>query len=83
MKKYFKCNNTEKKNGRWSDGFSNIKNGEKYKNNKPNKTDNIEFEDGTVLLIDELAECKGIIGDVIMFSTMGGSLEVNGEKKII
>jgi len=81
MKKYFKSEN-ENKSGRWSDGFSNTKNGNKDKANKPGKLDDVEVADGTVLLIDQAAKCKSITGKVSLFAVKGGTLEVNGVKKV-
>jgi len=81
MKKYFKSDDTEKKAGRWSDGFSNTKGGQKDKKNKPKKTDNVEVEDGTILLIDEVAVCSSLTGNAKLFVLEGASLEVNGIKK--
>lgn len=81
MKKYFKTEN-EKKAGRWSDGFSNTKNGKPDKNNKPGKNDDCEFDDGTVLLIDTAAKCRSITGKVSIYATPGATLDVNGKKII-
>ena len=68
------------KNGRWSDGFSNTKKGAKDKNNKPKKNDKVEFEDGSVILIDEDVECSDIIGNVSMFAVKGCQMTVNNKK---
>ncbi len=68
------------KNGRWSDGFSDTKKGNKNKENKPKKTDKVEFEDGSVILIDEDVECAEIIGDVAIFTVKGCKCIVNGSK---
>jgi hypothetical protein len=81
MKKY--CNpQQENKAVKWSDGFSNSKNGKKDKTNKPKKTDDIEFEDGTVMMLDETAEVKSITGKVSFFAIEGVSLKVNGINRI-
>ena len=68
--------------GKLSDGFSDTKNGKVAKNNKAGKTDDIEFEDGTVLLVDESVEVKSITGKVKFFAIRGASLKVNGKKLI-
>ena len=81
MKKYFKSEN-ENKSGKWSEGFSNTKTGKPVKTNKPKKTDTIEFENGSVVLVDETAEVAGITGMVSFFAIAGASLVVNGVKKI-
>ena len=82
MKKYFHPQDKEKKSGRWSDGFSNNKNGKPDKKSKPKKADDVEFEDGTVLLIDEPAEVTSLTGKVTMFAIGNGSLKVNGKKVV-
>ena len=82
MKKNYHHQDKEKKAGRWSDGFTNNKNGKPDKKNKPKKTDSVEFEDGTVLLIDEPAEVTSLTGKVTMFAIGGGSLKVNGKKVV-
>ena len=81
MKKYHKSEN-ENKSGKWSDGFSNTKNGKPDKKNKPKKTDDVVFEDGTVMLIDEVAEVTSVSGLVNFFATKKGSLKVNGKKVV-
>ena len=79
MKKYFKTEN-DKKSGKWSDGFSNSKTGKPDKKNKPKQNDGIEFDEGAIVLIDEVAECESMIGSPLIFAVMGGSLKVNGKK---
>ena len=82
MKKYYKAKKDSegKARGKWSDGFSNTKNGNNSKNNKPKKTDDVVFEDGTVMLIDEVAEVTSLTGNVTFFATKKGSLKVNGKR---
>lgn len=88
MKKYLnpqnKVNNKDKEKqvGKWSDGFSNSKNGKPDKANKAKKTDDIVIQDGSALLIDVVAECLTIKGDVSLFAVSGGSLMV-GNKKMV
>jgi hypothetical protein len=77
MKKYFK-----NKVGRLSAGFSNTKNGEPVKTNKPKKTDDLVFEDGTVMLIDENSEVASITGKVQFFAVEGVTFKVNGKRVI-
>ena len=79
MKKYFKTEN-DKKSGKWSDGFSDTKTGKPDKKNKAKKTDDIEFDEGAIVLIDEVAECKSMIGSPLIFAVMGGSLDVDNKK---
>jgi hypothetical protein len=66
--------------GKWSDEFSNSKESKSEKGNKPKKADAVEFEEGTVLLIDEDVEVASITGDVKMFTIRKGTLKVNGKK---
>lgn len=82
MKKYYHPKDKEKKNGRWSEGFADAKNGKPGKKNKPKKNDDVEFEDGTVLLLDESAEVKSLKGKVTMFAIGKGSLKVGGKKVV-
>lgn len=77
MRKYRK---KEEWAGKWSDGFTDQKTRSNKKNNKPKQNDDVEFEDGDIVLIDENAVCKSITGSVKMFSFGKGSLKVNGKK---
>lgn len=82
MKKHYHPQDKEKKNGRWSEGFADAKNGKPGKKNKPKKNDDVEFEDGTVLLLDESAEVKSLKGKVTMFALRGATLKINGKKVV-
>ena len=82
MKKYYHPQDKEKKAGRWSYGFTNSKGGKSDKKNKPKKSDSVEFEDGTVLLIDEPAEVTSLTGKVTLFAIGKGSLKVGGKKVV-
>ena len=73
---------TKVKVSRWSDGFSNTKNGKPDKKNKPKKTDSVEFENGTVLMIDESAEIASYTGEVTFFAIEGVEFKVNGKKVV-
>lgn len=65
-----------------SDGFSKLKAGKQDKKNKPSKNDDLEFEDGTVMLLDESAEVNSITGKVTFFAIEGASLKVNGKRVV-
>lgn len=87
MKKYFVKEKQEKNGkqvmfGKWSEGFSNNKNDKPDKKNKPKKTDDVEFEDDTVMMVDETAEVQSIVGKVRLFAINGGSLTVGGKKLV-
>ena len=78
MKKYCKKESRNK----WSDGFSDTKGAAKNKKNKPSKNDEVVFDDGTLLLIDDVAKCKKLTGKVKLFAVKGGSLAVNDKKLV-
>ncbi len=79
-KKFFKTSET--KTGKLSEGFATTKTGKQDKKTKPSKTDDLEFEDGTILMVDTAVKCRTLTGKVVMFSVKGGSLEVNGKKRV-
>lgn len=71
--------------GRWSEGFSNSKGSKGSKgdkNNKPGKTDDVEFEDDTIIMVDQEVEVASITGKVKLYAINGGSLKVNGKKLV-
>jgi hypothetical protein len=80
-KKFFKTDK-EQKVGKLSEGFATTKTGKQDKKNKPSKSDDLEFEDGTILMVDTAVKCRTLIGKVVMFSVKGGSLEINGKRKV-
>ena len=86
-KKYSKAQEVDHKGikvkvSKWSDGFSNTKNGKPDKKNKPKKTDSVEFEDGTIVMLDESAEVTSYTGTVTFFAVEGVEFKVNGKKVV-
>ena len=72
----------EDKCAKWSEGFATSKTGKASKVNKSKKVDDLEFEDGTVMLLDDKAEVNSIVGKVTFFAIEGASLKVNGKKVV-
>lgn len=79
-KKFFKTSET--KVGKLSEGFATTKTGKQDKKTKVSTSDDLVFEDGTVLMVDTAVKCRTLTGKVVMFSVKGGSLEINGKRKV-
>ena len=72
----------EDKVARWKDGFATTKTGKRDKKNKPSKDDDLDFENGTVMLLDDKAEVNSITGKVTFFAIEGASLKKK-KKKVV